>query len=459
MYDVIVIGAGAGGLVVAIGAAKAGKKTLLIERDAFGGDCTNYGCIPSKSLIASAKAAHTIKNAEALGLQTNPVELDTSGVLPRVRGIVETIRTHEEPEALKKLGVETLEAAASFEDPHTLLVNDTRVRGKQIVIATGSKPFIPLIEGLDKTPFYTNESIFYLKKLPKSIIFVGGGPICCELSQALSRLGSKVTLIESEKILAREDGDARKVIETTFQNEGVSIVLGERPRKILLEDQYTVWVGNQILRADALFIGTGRRPNLRPLNLDNAQVNWTENGIAVDAYGRTSKRHIWAVGDAIGPPFFTHYAENQARTVLKNLLLPFKLKKSKQALPRTTYTDPEIASIGLLEQDAIEKFGVKKLAIYKIPLAEVDRNITSGRTEGFVKIITKKWSSQILGATIVSPRAGEMLMEISVAMFTKTPLRKLSSLIHPYPIESHAIRKAADLYFTQTLIGAFKRKS
>ena len=200
MYDIIVIGAGAGGLVIAIGAAKAGKKTLLIEKGEFGGDCTNYGCIPSKSLIASALVAHTIKSSETHGIQAESIEINTGKVLDRVRGIVETIRSHEDPEALEKHGVKTLEGTASFKDPHTLIVNETEVQGKQIVIATGSTPFIPLIEGLEKTPFYTNENIFYLKKLPKSIIFVGGGPICCELSQALARLGTEVTLIESQKI-------------------------------------------------------------------------------------------------------------------------------------------------------------------------------------------------------------------------------------------------------------------
>jgi pyruvate/2-oxoglutarate dehydrogenase complex dihydrolipoamide dehydrogenase (E3) component len=459
MYDIIVIGAGAGGLVIAIGAAKAGKKTLLIEKGEFGGDCTNYGCIPSKSLIASAQVAHTIKSAEKHGIQTGPIEIDTGKVLDRVRDIVETIRSHEDPEALQKHGVKTLKGTASFKDRHTLFVNETQVRGKQIVIATGSTPFIPLIAGLEKTPFYTNENIFHLKQLPKSMIFLGGGPISCELSQSLARLGSKVTLIESKKILAREDGDARQVLEATLQKEGVSLILGDRPKKILLDDRYTVWVGGRVVQADALFIGTGRRPNLRSLNLDKAEVKWTQNGIVVNKYGRTNQRHIWAVGDATGQPFFTHNAENQARTVLKNLLLPFKFKKSNQPLPRTTYTDPEISSIGLLEEEALQKYGAKKLAIYTVSLAEVDRNLTSGHTEGFIKIITKKWSSQIIGATIVGPRAGEMLMEISMAMFTKTPLRKLSNLIHPYPTYSLAIRKAADLYLTQTLLGAFKRKS
>lgn len=355
--------------------------------------------------------------------------------------------------------METLNGTASFKNPHTLLVNKQELRGKQIVIATGSHPFLPPIEGLKNTPYLTNETIFDLKEVPTSIIFIGGGPISCELSQAFSRLGSKVTLVGGHAILNREENDAQKVIEKTFHQEGVSLVLGAHPNRIAYDNRFTVFTDETVIEANALFIGTGRRPHLKKLNLDQAQVKFSEEGVVVDEYGRTSQKHIWAVGDAIGPPFFTHFAENQARTVLKNLILPFKSKKSTQALPRVTYTDPEVASIGVSSEKALKKYGKKKIAIYKIPFTEVDRNITNGRTEGFVKIITKKWSSQILGATIVGPRAGEMLMEISTAMFTKTPLRKLRNLIHPYPIENLAIRKAADLWLTQTLLKAFRKKS
>lgn len=454
MYDIIVIGAGAGGLVIAIGAAKAGKKTLLIERGSYGGDCTNYGCIPSKSLIASAKAAYAIKSTESLGIKTESPSINTKGAFDRVRQIVSDIRSHEEPPALKKFGVETLDGTASFKDPHTLLIDEKEVKGKQIVIATGSYPFIPPIEGLENTPYLTNETIFDLKEVPKSLIFLGTGPISCELAQALSRLGSQVTLI-GRQLLAKEEEETRQVIAKTLEKEGINLVLGAYPDCVVYDKTFTV----SSVQANALFVGTGRRPHLKELSLDQAQVKWSDKGVVVNKYGRTSQNHIWAVGDAIGPPFFTHFAENQARTVLKNLILPFKSKKSTQALPRATYTDPEVASIGLLSEEATLKYGKKKIALYTIPFAEVDRNITSGRTEGFVKIVTKKWSSQILGATIVGPRAGEMLMEIAAAMFTKTPLRKLSNLMHPYPIESLAIRKAADLWLTQTLLGAFRKKS
>lgn len=457
MFDIIVIGAGAGGLVVAIGGVKAGKKVLLIEKGMYGGDCTNFGCIPSKSLIASARAAHTLKHADALGIKTSPFSMETEGTLDRVRKIVQEIRSHEEPEVLKTLGVETLNGTASFIDRNTLSINGKKVQGKQIVIATGSVPVIPSIEGLEETPFFTNETIFNLKSIPSSIIFIGGGPISCELAQAFSRLGSQVTIIENcPHLLPREEKEAQQVVQKTFENEGISLLLGERTERVSYQGKFMIEVRGKSLHkleGDALFIGTGRRPHLKDLQLDTAKIKHTQEGISVDSYGRTNIKNIWAIGDVAGPPFFTHYAENQGRAVLTNLLLPFLLKKSRQPIPRCTFTDPEVASIGLKEEEC----SPNKIAVYHIPFTEIDRCVTNGRTEGFVKIITKKWSSKIIGATIVGPSAGEMLMEISTAMHAKLPLRKLSSLIHPYPIECLAIRKAADLWLTQTILGAFRK--
>ncbi len=464
-YDLIVIGAGAGGLTVAIGAAKAGKRVFLAEKDRFGGDCTNFGCIPSKSLIASSKCAHAILSAQALGIKTSKVTLDTAGALDRVRLIVEKVRAHEEPEALRKLGITTALGAARFVDSHTLLIGDDQrqVIGKKIVIATGSHPFAPPIPGLETLSYLTNETVFELKEVPKSLFFIGSGPIGCELAQAFARLGSKVSMVSSRPyLLTREDPDARRILTEVFAQEGLLLYLGFQTKQVKgsgkgVEVTLEREGEEKVVTASQLFIGTGRRPNCHGLDLDRADVAWTEQGIKTDAYGRTSQRHIYAIGDVTGQPFFTHRAENQARTVLKSLLLPFSKKQSLQPIPRCTYTDPEIASIGLQEKEAIERYGARKIATYTISLADIDRNITSGRTEGFVKIITKKWSSAILGATFVSPRAGEMLMQISTAMFARLPLRKLADLIHPYPIESLAVRKAADLWLTQTLLPSLLR--
>ena len=457
IFDIIVIGAGAGGLVVAIGAARAGKKVLLVERDNYGGDCTNCGCIPSKSLIASAHTAHVLKHADMLGIETSPFSFDGTRALERVRNIVHEIRSHEDPSALKKLGVETLNGTASFVDKRTLSIDGKKVQGQQIVIATGSYPVVPSIKGLKETPFLTNETVFDLEKIPKRMIFIGGGPICSELSQAFSRLGAKVTMIENRpSLLAREEKEIQKIIMEAFQKEGITLLTGERTESVSYDKHFTVEVRGKTVHSiegDALFVGVGRRPHLKELMLDAAHVKHTEDGIPTDSYGRTNIKNIWAIGDVTGPPFFTHYAENQARTVLTNLLLPFIMKKSRQPIPRCTYTDPEVASIGLKEEECHPK----KIAVYRVPFSEVDRSITMGRTEGCVKIITKKWSSKILGATIVGPRAGEMLMEISTAMHAKLPLRKLGTLMHPYPIESLAIRKAADKWLTETILGIFRR--
>jgi len=460
-YPLVVIGAGAGGLVVAIGATKAGKKVLLIEKGNYGGDCTNFGCIPSKSLIASANSAASIKEGRDLGVEASSQTIEASKSLSRIRKIVAEIRSHEDPEALKKLGLETLTGTAKFEEPYVLRVNDEIIRAKQIAIATGSSPFIPIIKGLDKTPFLTNETIFELKEIPKSLLVIGGGPIGCELAQAFLRLGSKVSLIHSHnELLNKEEPCTQEVIANQFKSEGMSLHLGTGVKEVTYHDgQFQILLDNgKKIESEALLVSVGRKPNVSSLNLEAAGVIYTDKGIPVDAYGRTNQSHIWAVGDVIGAPFFTHWAENQARSVLTSLILPFPFKKKidkNQSIPRVTYTEPEVASIGLSEKEASQQYNI---ATYTVPFSQVDRAITAGQTEGFVKIVTKKWSSKILGCTIVGPRAGEMLGEISLAMYAGIPLRKLSALIHPYPTYSGAIRKAADLWLTQTILPIFKRK-
>lgn len=459
-YPIVVIGAGAGGLVIAIGATKAGKKVLLIEKGNYGGDCTNFGCIPSKSLIASAHAVADIKGGKELGIEFSSQSFHANPVLSRVRGIVAEIRSHEDQEALNKLGLETLTGTAIFQDSHVLRVNDLFIKAGQIVIATGSSPFIPPIKGLDKTPFLTNETIFELKEIPKSLVVMGGGPIGCELAQAFLRLGSKVFLIHSHaELLNKEDFHAQEVIANRFKSEGMSLYLGSSVTEVLYKNgQFQIDLANrQKIESDSLLVSVGRKPNVSSLNLEAAGVKFTDKGIPVDSYGRTNQSHIWAVGDVIGIPFFTHWAENQARSVLTSLLLPFPFKKkidNKQFIPRVTFTDPEVASVGLLEKEASQRYNI---ATYFIPFNQVDRAITTGRTEGFVKVVTKKWSSKILGCTIVGSRAGEMLGEVTLAMHAGIPLRKLARLIHPYPTYNLAIRKAADLWLTQTILSLFKK--
>jgi len=469
--DIIVIGAGAGGLVVAIGAAKAGKKVLLIEKGLYGGDCTNYGCIPSKSLISSAEAAHKLLRGDEFGIDFTSKEFSGDKSLERVRKIIEEVRSHEDPSALNKLGVKTCSGSASFADPHTLIVtkengSSEQVQGKKIVIAAGSSPFIPPIEGLKEAPFLTNETIFSLEEIPKSLGILGAGPIGCELAQAFSRLGADVTMIESERgLMPNEDPEAAEVLTKVFEKENIHLHTKCETNLISYEQgKFKICITeegqNRDVEVEHLLVSTGRRANVDALNLEKAGVKFSEKGITVDPFGRTNQSHIFAIGDVVGSPFFTHMAENHGRAVLTTLLLPWPLKKKldrKQSIPKCTFTTPEIASFGTTESQAIEKWGKNSIATYQVPMSEVDRAICASTTEGFVKIVTKKWSSKILGATIVAPRAGEMLQELTLAKLYNIHLRKLTRLIHPYPVYNQAIRKCADQWLTKTLLGAFKR--
>ncbi len=462
-YQIAVIGAGAAGLVVAIGAAMTGKKVLIFDKGPYGGDCTNFGCIPSKALIASAKAAFIIKTAQEYGLHLNDSTFQSDAALDRVRSLIAEVRSHGDAVALEKKGVHTLTGIASFENDHIINVNVQgqlqSIYSEFIVIATGSSAKVPSIKGLDKTPFHTNATIFDLKTIPKSIAIIGGGPIGCELGQAFQRLGAEVSIIHNKKqLLDKEEAEASCQVAKQFEKEGIKLFLKQNIQKVqYLNNQFIVTLNeHKSLKVEQLLVAVGHQPNLKTLNLDAVGIRYTEDGILIDSYGRTDIPHIWAIGDCIGHPFYSHAAEHQARAVLSSFLNPFfNHKLDNQSVPRITFTDPEVASIGLSEKDAKEKYGT--IATYVVPFSSIDRAITTGRTDGFVKIVTKKWSSHILGATLVGEGAGELLSEISTAMYMKIPLRKLANVIHPYPSYSLAIRHAADLWLKQTILPLYKK--
>lgn len=462
-FQIAVIGAGAAGLVVANGAAMAGKKVLIIDKGPYGGDCTNFGCIPSKALIASARAAYFIKTNQEYGLHLKDTTFQADAALARVRSLVDEVRSHGDAAALEKKGIHTLTGMARFENAHVLSVDingePRKIYSDSIVIATGSSPKIPAIEGLDKTPFLTNTTVFDQRTIPESLVIIGGGPIGCELGQAFQRLGSKVSILHNkEHLLDKEEPEAGQLIARQFEKEGIQLFLKQSILSVQYRDSRFIVAlqGNKILEAQQLLVASGHKPNISSLDLEAAGVRYSEKGVLIDRYGRTNISHIWAIGDCIGPPFFSHAAENQARAVLTSLLVPiYNQKWDKQPMPRVTFTDPEVAAVGLSEKEAKEQHG--SIATYFVPLKTIDRAITTGRTDGFVKIITKKWSSRILGATLVGEDMGELLSQISTAIYMNIPLRKLAKVIHPYPTYSLAIRHAADLWLKQTILPLLKK--
>ena len=471
-YDIAVIGAGPGGLVVAVGAAKAGKKVALIDKGNWGGDCTNFGCVPSKSLIASARAFHEAHRLKDYGIEGEMDSLHPSGVLRRVKEIVSKVRAEEAPSALAKKGIVALTGEASFLDPHTLAikseVSDTyEITARHVVLATGTRARIPEIPGMQQVPYLTNETLFQLEELPAQLVIIGGGPIGVEMGQAFSRLGSRVTLLQqTAHILTREDHEASDVIVQILKQEGVQVLLNSRVKEVCQKHGELCLAveskeGVHNVAASHVLIAAGRRPNTHSLQLERAGVRrLADDSIEVDAYGRTSQKHIWAVGDVNGWWPFTHTAEYEARTVLTNLLLPwpFRTKLDRdQYVPRVTYTDPELAQVGMLEDDAMKAYGSDRIATYRVDFSKVDRAITNRKTEGFIKLVTKKWSGRVLGATIVGDHAGELISELSLAVRERRTARRIATLIHPYPTLSMVVRKAADGWYKETILPAIQR--
>ncbi|MBS0634931.1 MAG: FAD-dependent oxidoreductase [Verrucomicrobia bacterium] len=467
-YYAIVIGAGTAGQVISKGLAKAGKKVLLIDKGPFGGDSTNFGSIPSKTLIASANMAHTLWRAGLYGIDLQIHNFQSTRVMQRVRDVVEQMRTKNDQVAFQTAGVHTRISECHFTDPYTVQTADgEKISAKNIIIATGSHTVIPPIRGLEDIFYRTNESIFALNEIPTSIAIVGGGPTGCEFAQAFRRLGASVFVIEKdETLLPLEEPEVSRAVQSALVKEGVEIYLDTIVTRVRKDgDKITLFLKHTLddkeyeLRVHELLIATGRKPAIGSLNLEAAGIEYSDAGIRRDAYGKTSKSHIWVVGDAAGAPFYTHTADNQANTVLYNLLNPWPMQKKidrAQPVPRTISCDPEVASIGLTEQQAIEEYGPGNVSTYVVSLKEVDRAICEGETDGFVKFITKRISSEILGATIVAPIAQDMILEVSCAMASGISLRKLGAIIHPYPTYSQAISKASQMCETETFSPFFR---
>jgi pyruvate/2-oxoglutarate dehydrogenase complex dihydrolipoamide dehydrogenase (E3) component len=451
-YNLVVLGAGTAGLVTAAGAAGLGAKVALVERHLMGGDCLNVGCVPSKSLLRSARAFADVRDAERFGVRVPKApEVDFGAVMERMRRIRSRISAHDSAARFRDLGVDIFLGEASFSGPDTVAVEGTMLRFKRAVITTGARPVALPIEGLAEAGYLTNETVFSLTERPGRLVVVGGGPLGCELAQAFCRLGSEVTLVEkSPQLLIREDPDAARILTDALQRDGVRVKLNSQVKKVSVSDgekliHLDVAGGEEVVAADEILLGAGRAPNVEGLNLEAVGVQYdTRHGVVVNDYLQTTNKRIYAAGDICMAHKFTHTADAAARIVIQNALFLGRKKLSALTIPWCTYTDPEIAHVGLGERQAAEK-GIP-IDTFTTPLAQVDRAIADGDDEGFVKVLVKRGSDTIVGATIVARHAGEMISEVTTAMVGKVGLKTLANVIHPYPTQAEAIRKAADAY-------------
>lgn len=459
--DLCIIGAGSGGLSVAAGAVQMGASVVLIEKGAMGGDCLNTGCVPSKALIAAAHTAHAVRHGRQFGIESAEPTIHYREVHDHVHGVIGAIAPHDSVERFEGLGVQVIQAAARFVDARTVEAGGERITARRFVIATGSRAAVPPIPGLADAGYLTNESIFELTERPAHLIVIGGGPIGVEMAQSFRRLGSAVTLIEQGSILAKDEPEAVAVVRASLIRDGVTLI--ERAAiSTVRRDGSGVFVtlaaetpaGTEIAGSH-LMVAAGRRPNIENLGLDAAGIASTRTGITVDGRLLTTNRRVFAIGDVAGGPQFTHIAGYHAGIVIRNALFGLPAKVDYAALPWVTYADPELAHTGLTEADA-RKAG-QNVSILTWPFAMNDRAQAERETEGLVKIVLGP-KGRILGATIVGPRAGELIGAWALAISSRLKIGAMASAVLPYPTLSEVTKRAAGSYYTPKLFSAGTRR-
>ncbi|WP_146403288.1 mercuric reductase [Planctomycetes bacterium CA13] len=449
-YNLVVIGAGTAGLVTAAGAAGLGAKVALIERNLMGGDCLNVGCVPSKAVISAARVAANIKHARHFGIDVHEgLNVDFAAVMERMRKLRAKISYNDSAERFRDLGIDVYFGQASFVDSTSVEVEGTKLQFKRAVIATGARAAAPRIPGLDSVGYLTNETVFSLTELPRRLGIIGAGPIGCEMAQSFAQLGSEVLLVESEHgILPREDRDAAEIVQKAISHDGVHLRCCGKKLKIKNEQGIRLTVEshgkNYDEPIDQLLVAVGRAPNVESLNLEAVDVEYDNKGVKVNDKMQTTNSRIYAAGDICSRYQFTHAADFMARIVIQNSLFMGRKKLSVLTIPWSTYTSPEIAHVGLYEDEAKDR-GVE-VDTYIQHFSDVDRAILEGDDDGFVKVHTKIGSDEIVGATIVARNAGDMISEITLAMTHHLGLSKIGNTIHPYPTQAEAIRKLGDQY-------------
>jgi len=460
-YDLVVVGGGTAGLVSAAGAAGLGARVALVERHLLGGDCLNVGCVPSKAMIAAARMAATARETPAFGVGVSGVDVDFAAVMERMRRLRAGIAPHDGAERFTRLGVDVFLGDGRFTGRAALEVDGRRLTFTRAVIATGARATAPPIPGLEEVGYLTNETVFWLTELPRRLAVIGAGPIGCELAQAFCRLGSRVTALEMlPQVLGKEDPDAAAVVERRLRADGVAIVLGARIERAERRGRDKVLVyeaagARREVACDAILVGAGRAPNVEGLGLEAAGVAHGRDGVTVNDYLQTTNRRIYAAGDVASRFKFTHMADALARIVLANALFGGWKKATGLHVPWCTYTSPEVAHVGLYAEEA-EARG-HAVDTITVPMADVDRAVLDGDEAGFFRVHLERGKDRILGATLVSAHAGETISEVTLAMTRRLGLATLAGVIHPYPTEAEAIRKAADEYNRRRLTPTVKR--
>ncbi|MGH7664356.1 MAG: dihydrolipoyl dehydrogenase family protein [Gemmatimonadaceae bacterium] len=466
-YDIIAIGGGTAGLVTAAGAAALGAKVALVEANRLGGECLWNGCVPSKALIACARLAHDARGAARHGIAAD-VRVDFPTVMAWVHGTQESIAPNDSPERFRSLGVDVVRGTARFSGTLSLDVEGRRMHGRHIVIATGSRPSLPPIDGLDEVPYLTNESIFDIERLPANLIVLGAGPIGLELAQAFARLGSRVVVLEAApELLPREDHELASLLGERLAAEGVAIKLGTKATSVrratngsgstaavIVSVEAAGGVEQtvaQTIEGDALLVATGRSSNVEQLDAGRAGVELGKEGIIVDDRLRTTAGNVWAAGDVTGGMRFTHVADHQARAVIRNALFPLARAVDYSAVPWVTFTDPPLAHVGLTEREARERHG-DSVRIWRRRYDDADRAITDGHTAGMVKLVSTS-RGRLLGGHVLGAHADSAIGEITMAMQNGIPIGGLSRHIRPYPTYPEATRRAAEEFYKAKLTG------
>jgi len=461
-YDVLVIGGGAAGLTSAGIATNLGAKTLMIERDRLGGDCTWTGCVPSKALLKSAKVAHQMRTANHYGLKATEPKIDFGAVMQRVRDLRREIYEEADaPEVFEAMDIDVRFGEAHFVDPHTVSIEGSYVTGRFIVVCTGGRPLVPPIPGLDDAPYLTNDSLFELTEQPDRLAIVGAGPIGTEMAQAFQRLGTDVTVVEmGDRILSNDDPELTGMLLDVLQGEGVTyhfetraagVVRPNGALRLLLDRD-----GEEAtLSTDALLLATGRRPHVEALHLEAAGVDYTPKGLTVDDRCRTNVSHIFGVGDVTGRYQFTHMSEHMAKVAVTNALLKVPMSMDTGRVPWVTYSDPELAHVGATEAQLAE--AGTSYQTYRFPYRKVDRAITDGATTGLIKVHARSLDGKIYGASVLGARAGELISQYALALRNGVTLRAIADTIYPYPSYGQAARRAADQWYAQKQSPLFTR--